>query len=84
MKKIIILLIVLIALLYVSTGRYATTRANIQRDGWDALIDEPFWIMGWVGDHLGEAKQKIDDGIDGKRFQEEEYGKVAEKVSHAE
>ena len=84
MKKIIILMIILIAYLYVSTGRYEVVQRNIIREGWSALIEEPFWIGGWIAKKIGYAKENIDESIDGSRLQEEDYEKLRDKVRYAE
>jgi len=75
MKKIVILIIILIAILYVSTGRYSTVQLNIERDGWGVLIDEPFWVGGWLMERIGRAKKTTDNWIAQSRMSETEYGK---------
>jgi hypothetical protein len=66
MNKLIILLILLIAILYASTERYIDVERNLAQEGWIALIEEPFWIAGWVSKKLGAARDDISDAIDGK------------------
>jgi len=65
-NKIIILIIILIAVLYISTGRHVDVQRNLSEEGWVALVEEPFWIMEWVGNKLGNTKQDINNAIDGK------------------
>jgi hypothetical protein len=66
MKKIILLLILLIAILYASTERYLVVVRNLSRDGWSAIIEEPFWVGQWISKQLGIAKDDINSAIDGK------------------
>jgi hypothetical protein len=66
MNKFIILLIILIAILYVSTERYIDVERNIAQEGWGALIEEPFWIAGWISKKVGVARDDIRAAIDGK------------------
>lgn len=66
MNKLIILLILLVAILYASTERYIDVQRNLAQEGWIALVEEPFWIGGWVSEKLSIAYEDISAAIDGK------------------
>ncbi len=82
MKKVVIVLIILIGLLYLSTGRYSTVQVNIKRDGWSALLDEPFWIGGWVMERLGRAKKSTDTWIAQRRQDEGAYDAARDEARY--
>lgn len=67
-SRIILIIVVLLLFFYIGTGRYAQVIPNIKEKGVIGLLDEPFFVLGWIGEKIGTAAGAIKDFLDQKHL----------------
>ena len=78
MRKLFVFILLFLAIVYFFSGRYEVVRQNYEERGWEAIMDEPFWLLGRMERIGGFLYQKVYDFVDGKSIEDHRYDVVDE------
>ena len=64
MKRLMIICIIILAWMYITSGRYVNVRNNVHERGFGSIIEEPFWVCGEISGHWDNIKRKMNRFLD--------------------